>query len=106
MIYIDHCLYFLIQLFVVMDTASINREYRKYIPLLLEVIMESPVRRDGQLIPYEEVVAILEADTIGTATQIGFNSSTRFSCGPYSHSIYLMLQVIYKLFLIISFMKE
>lgn len=80
-----------------MDTASIDREYRKYIPLLLEVIMESPIRRDGQLISYEEVVALLEADTIGTAVQIGFNNPTRFSSGAYSHSIYLVLQVIYKL---------
>ncbi|GAB1870040.1 hypothetical protein CAJAP_11119 [Camponotus japonicus] len=91
--YLDHVNTNFVYLFVVMDTASINREYRRYIPLLLEVIMESPVRRDGQLIPYEEVVAILEADTIGTATQIGFNNSTRFSCGSYSHSIYLMLQL-------------
>lgn len=82
-----------------MDTSSITREYRKYIPLLLEVIMESPVKRDGQLIPYEEVVAELEADTIGTATQIGFISTNvlRFSCGSYSHTVNLMLQVSIKL---------
>lgn len=76
-----------------MDTSSITREYRKYIPLLLEVIMESPVKRDGRLIPYEEVVAELEADTIGTATQIGFLSGMRFSCGAYGHTVNLMLQV-------------
>lgn len=80
-----------------MDTASITREYRKYIPLLLEVIMESPVKRDGKIIPYQEVVAELEADTIASTTQLGFNGSTRFSCGSYGHSVYLMLQVMYKL---------
>lgn len=78
-----------------MDTAFITREYRKYIPLLMEVIMESPVKRDGRLIPYEEVVAELEADTVGTATQIGFYNSMRFSCGCYGNSVYLMLQVMY-----------
>jgi len=80
-----------------MDTSSVSREYRKYIPLLLEMIMESPVKRDGRLISYEEVVAELEADTIETSTQIGFNTSARFSCGAYSHSVYLSLQVMYKL---------
>lgn len=79
-----------------MDTASITREYRKYIPLLLEVIMESPVTRDGRLIPYEEIVSELEADTIAVDTQIGFNSA-RFSCGPYGNSVHLMFQVTYQL---------
>lgn len=76
-----------------MDTSSITREYRKYIPLLLEVIMESPVKRDGRLIPHEEVVAELEADTIEISTQIGFINGSRFSCGAYSHTVNLMLQV-------------
>lgn len=78
-----------------MDTSSVTREYRKYIPLLLELIMESPVKRDGRLISYEEVVAELEADTIGTSTHAGFNTSARFSCGAYSHSVYLSLKVMY-----------
>lgn len=76
-----------------MDTSSITKEYRKYIPLLLEVIMESPVKRDGRLIPYEEVVAELEADTIDIATEFGFITGSRFSCGAYGQTVNLMLQV-------------
>ncbi|XP_011145031.2 uncharacterized protein C05D11.1 [Harpegnathos saltator] len=91
--YLDHVNTNFVYLFVLMDTSSITREYRKYIPLLLEVIMESPVKRDGRLIPYEEIVAELEADTIGTATQIGFINTLRFSCGSYSHTVNLMLQL-------------
>jgi len=80
-----------------MDTSSLNREYRKYVPLLLEVIAEEcgPLRRDDRLIPYEEVVAELEADTVSVSTHIGFNGgSGRYSCGIYSNNVYLMLQVM------------
>lgn len=79
-----------------MDTSSITKEQRLYLPLLLEAFMESPVKRNGQLIPYEEVVATLEADTVETSTCIGMDRFIRFSCGPYSHSACLMIQVMYK----------
>lgn len=88
-------------MFVVMDTTSISKKYKKYIPLLLELIMESPVKRANQLIPYEEVIDELKADTIVAATEISFCKPIGFSYK--SSSVYLMLQVciimyvIYKL---------
>ncbi|XP_076642310.1 uncharacterized protein C05D11.1 [Halictus rubicundus] len=91
--YLDHVNTNFIYMFVIMNTSSIERKYRPYIPLLLEVIMESPVKRNGQLIPYEEVVAELEADTVTTDTRIGVDETSRFSCGSYSHSAILMLHL-------------
>lgn len=82
-----------LQLFVVMDTTSVPKHLRPYIPLILEAIEESPVRRDGKLIPYQDIVAELEGDTIATHTSLGFNSCSRFSCGSYSNSVQLILQV-------------
>lgn len=79
-----------------MDTSSITKEQRLYLPLLLEAFMESPVKGNGELIPYQEVIATLEADTIETSTSIGIDRFIRFSCGPYSHSASLMIQVTYK----------
>lgn len=81
-------------MFVIMDTSEVSRELRPYIPLLLEAILECPVKRGETLIPYEQVVSELEADTIATSTRIGLDNTARFSCGTYSHSANFMLQVI------------
>lgn len=43
--------------------------------------------------PYEEVVAALETDTLSLDTRLGLESRTPFSCGPYPHSAILSLQV-------------
>lgn len=91
--YLDHVNTNFVYMFIIMDTSSIATEYKPYIPLLLEVIMESPVKRHDQLIAYEDVVAELEADTITTRTGIGLENNARFSCGAYSYSASLMLQV-------------
>lgn len=80
-------------MFVIMDTSSIDRDSRPYLPLLMDTITESPIERNGKLIPYEEVVAELEEDTIAVSTGLGLLKASRFSCGSYSHSANLMLQV-------------
>ncbi|XP_069695441.1 uncharacterized protein C05D11.1-like [Periplaneta americana] len=82
-----------VYMFVLMDTAKISREQRPYLPLLLESLLELPVNREGIIIPYEDVVAQLETDTIATCTHIGLEASSRFQCGPYSHTASLMLQL-------------
>ncbi|XP_012281093.1 uncharacterized protein C05D11.1-like [Orussus abietinus] len=91
--YLDHVNTNFVYMFIIMDTSSIPREYRAYIPLLLEAIMECPVKRDGKLIPYESVVSELEADTVATSTRKGFENTSRFSCGAYSHTANFMLQL-------------
>lgn len=84
-----------------MDTTSISKGYKKYIPLLLELIMESPVKRADQLIPYEEVMDELKTDIVMAATEISMHKPIGFSYK--SSNVYLMLQVciimyvIYKL---------
>ncbi|XP_076165963.1 uncharacterized protein C05D11.1 isoform X2 [Ptiloglossa arizonensis] len=87
--YLDHVNTNFVYMFVIMNTSSIEREHRSYIPLLLEVIMECPIKRNGQLIPYEEVVAELEADTVSADTRLG--TDERFSCGSCGYSTLLML---------------
>ncbi|KAL2732287.1 uncharacterized protein V1477_014528 [Vespula maculifrons] len=91
--YLDHVNTNFIYISVIMDTSSITKEQRLYLPLLLEAFMESPVKGNGQLIPYQEVIATLEADTIETSTSIGIDRFIRFSCGPYSHSANLTIQL-------------
>lgn len=76
-----------------LSTDSVPVELRPYLLILLELFTESPILRDGKLIPYEEVVAELEADTVESGTRIGLEQNSRFSCGPYSNTISIMLQV-------------
>jgi hypothetical protein len=57
-------------------------------------LLELPVKRGDVLVPYEDVVAQLETDTVTASTHIGLEASCRFECGPYSHTASLMLQVI------------
>lgn len=64
-----------------------------YLPLLLDLIVESPVVHGDTIIPYEEVVTSLEKDTISMGTRIGLESNTQFSCGPFSNIVSMMIQV-------------
>lgn len=90
---VDHVKTNFVYFFVLMDSSELNQELRFYLQLFFELIMECPVQRGDTLIPYEEVVAQLEADTVATTTRIGLEASSRFLCGPYSHTTCLMLQV-------------
>ncbi|KAL7287806.1 hypothetical protein TKK_0018181 [Trichogramma kaykai] len=91
--YLDNINTNFVYMFVVMDTSDITLEKKPYLPVLLESLLESPVLRDGVLIPYETIVSELEMDTIAVSTRLGVEESSRFSCGSYSQSAILVLQV-------------
>uniref|UniRef100_A0A336KC94 CSON007777 protein n=1 Tax=Culicoides sonorensis TaxID=179676 RepID=A0A336KC94_CULSO len=76
-----------------LNTEKVPLELRPYLLLFTELLTESPIMRDGKLIPYEEVVAQLEADTVATGTRIGLEPSSRFTCGPFSNALSIMIQV-------------
>lgn len=76
-----------------MNTSNVLPKLRPYLLLLLELLMESPIRRNGVLIPYEKVVAALESDTVSSGVKLGLETTSRFSCGPFSHTASLMLQI-------------
>ena len=84
-----------IYLYVLLDTSNIDPALRPYLPLLLESLLELPVQRGEALIPYEEIVAELENDTITAETRLGLDSSARFSCGPYAQvSSFIIILII------------
>lgn len=79
------------------NTAGIQSSLRSYLLLFFELIMESPIRQeDGTLIPYENVVAAIESDTVSLQTSIGLESPNQFSCGSYSQTAVLMIKTDYK----------
>ncbi|XP_049547203.1 uncharacterized protein C05D11.1-like [Anopheles darlingi] len=79
---------------VSLNTIGLSAELRPYLILLLELLIESPVRRGDKLIPYEEVVAALESNTIETTIELGFKASSRFSVGSYGNNALLHMQVV------------
>ncbi|XP_023020385.2 uncharacterized protein C05D11.1 isoform X1 [Leptinotarsa decemlineata] len=91
--YFDHLKTSFVYMFAVLDTSSIPSELRTYLPLLLESLLELPLERDGQIIPYEAVVAQLNDDTVNSSTSIGLQRSNFFSCGNYSTTATVILQV-------------
>lgn len=90
---LDHVNTNFVYMFVVMDTSVLDRQARRYMPLILEAIGECPIERNGKIIPYEQVVAEIEADTIAADCRMGFEGMAKFGCGAYSHSANLMLQL-------------
>lgn len=78
---------------VTINTRELPNELRPLLSLFLDLITESPIRRGDTLIPYEEVVTALEKDTIAMQTTIGIDASSPFSCGPFSNSVTIVVQV-------------
>lgn len=77
---------------VLMDTDSVPYDLKPYLPLFLELILESPVERNGAVVPFEEVVTELAADTLSYSSSLGVGGS-RFSCGNFSNVVMLTLKV-------------
>uniref|UniRef100_A0A1L8DTH1 Putative zn2+-dependent endopeptidase insulinase superfamily protein n=1 Tax=Nyssomyia neivai TaxID=330878 RepID=A0A1L8DTH1_9DIPT len=82
-----------VYMIVTLNTDSLKPDLRPYLLLFIDLLMESPIRRDGVLIPYEQVVAALESDVISSSIALGLESKSRFSCGPFSHTLTMTLQV-------------
>jgi len=82
-----------LQLTVVLDTSSLTEELRMYLPLYLEAMQESPILRDGKLIPHETVVAEFEEDTVQSTFSIGVGEGQHFQCQAYSQTVYIAIQV-------------
>lgn len=80
------------------DTTPIPVEFRSYLLLLLDLILESPVQTKTELLPYETVVAALEEDLISYETSLGLQNTTRFGCGPFSSCATFHMQVEVKKF--------
>lgn len=75
------------------DTTAVPMELRSYLLLFLDLILESPVKSEGEeLLPYEAVVSALEEDMISYETSLGLQSASRFGCGPFSNTATFHMQ--------------
>jgi len=82
-----------VYLYAVINTESVPQKLKPYLPLFLELLLESSVVEDGVEVPYEEVVAKLAEDTLAATSSLGVSGGSRFMPGAYAQSAVLFLQV-------------
>jgi len=80
-----------VYLTTIIDTNSIPQKLKLYLPLFLELILESPILEGDVEIPYEEVVAKLAEDTIISTTGLGMGGG-RFLPGAFAQSATFFIQ--------------
>lgn len=81
-----------VQMMVLLDSVNIPMELRYYLPLYLEILFESPILRDGVIIPRETVIAELQADTLENHASLGLEGS-KFFCGGFPQAVLISLKV-------------
>lgn len=79
----------------ILDTSKVPPEKLPYLTLLLDLIFESPINRDGTVVPYEEVVKDLAADTLSRDASVGLvlRGGSKFSCGSFCNNVAVVLKV-------------
>ncbi|XP_069943754.1 uncharacterized protein C05D11.1 isoform X1 [Cherax quadricarinatus] len=83
-----------VEIIAVLDTSTVPAELRPYLTLLLDLLFESPILREGSIIPYEDIVRELSADTLFRDSTLGLSLNIRqFSCGSYCTNAALILKV-------------
>jgi Zn-dependent M16 (insulinase) family peptidase len=84
-----------VYLFPVLNTEEVPLHLKPYLPLLLELLMESPILEDDAttLVPYEVVVAQLAADFLVAKAGLGLKAH-RFLAGSYGQAAILQLQTV------------
>jgi len=81
-----------LQLTVILDTSALPEDLRFYLPLFADIIFESPILRDGKLIPHDEIVKQLAADTLTNSASTGICGDT-FHPGKFSTAFMLQLKM-------------
>jgi len=83
-----------VTLHTLLDTSSVPPSLKLFLPLFLEVLFESPVKRNGAIIPHDVVIKELAEDTVSTAATLGVHcEELRFSCAAYAQMAHLFLQM-------------
>ena len=78
---------------ILFDTTSLPIEDKLYFPLLIELLIESPVLRNGQMVPYELVTQQLHEDLVEYFFGIGTGYNSRFKYGSAVNMFILKVNV-------------
>eukprot|EP01116_Phalansterium_solitarium_P016672 TRINITY_DN3923_c0_g2_i1.p1 TRINITY_DN3923_c0_g2~~TRINITY_DN3923_c0_g2_i1.p1 ORF type:complete len:1064 (+),score=371.04 TRINITY_DN3923_c0_g2_i1:1094-4285(+) len=88
----DHIPSEFVQMKVFLETSSLPESLRSYLELYLDIIFETPIERDGQLVSHKEIVASLERDTVSYSNGLGIGGAN-FVCGLFSQLLVLELKL-------------
>lgn len=78
---------FVLQITALLDTSELSVELRSLLPLYMQLLFASPMMKNGSLIPYENVVKLLNADVIEFSSEIGVE------CSKYPRLLSISLKV-------------
>ncbi|PGH15699.1 hypothetical protein AJ79_02293 [Helicocarpus griseus UAMH5409] len=73
-IHFEHITSNFVQVFVNISTRSVPVELRPLLAVYTEAYFNIPVLRNGEKIPFEQVIVELERDTVGYSMEVGFNN--------------------------------
>lgn len=79
-------------MYAFINTNDLSLDFRMYLPIIVDLFMESTVVCDDVKIHYTDIIAELEKDIIVWNSEIGMSAS-RFLCGTFSSVISLFFQV-------------
>lgn len=80
-----------VQLSLFLDTTSLTRRQRRFLPLLLDLWLASPLLKDGKEVPIEAVVKRRTKTLLYLDNTLGFSGST-FSPGAYEDALIIEAQ--------------
>lgn len=89
---LDHISSLFVEITVLLDTVVLADNLKPYLSLFIAVILESPVLRNGVLIPHEDIVAQLTQDTLGYSACLGLKGK-RFRPGKFSQLAVLTFKI-------------
>lgn len=81
-------------MYTFINTKDLTLDLRMYLPIMVDLLMESTVICDGIKIHYTDIIAELEKDLIQWNANIGLLSPSRFICGSFSSVLSLFFKVI------------
>ena len=80
-----------VQIDIFLDTTVLTRRQRKFLPLLLDLWLASPIMKDGREVPIEAVVKRRTKTLLHIDNSLGFSGST-FSPGAYGDALIIEAQ--------------
>uniref|UniRef100_UPI00358F5AD4 uncharacterized protein C05D11.1-like isoform X2 n=1 Tax=Myxine glutinosa TaxID=7769 RepID=UPI00358F5AD4 len=89
---VDHIHSIFVQIIAMLDTSAVPAHLKPYLTLYSEIVFESPVMRDGDIVSHTEVIRQLAADTVKSCASLGIKGS-RFRCGIHGQLLCFILKV-------------
>ena len=93
-----------LQIVATLDTSKLKTEYRQYLPLMTGLLMESAIKKDGKVIPYEQVIKDRNADLLSFSVAMSLGSYGYFSCGGYCHVVKVEFEVKIRIYFLYFFL--